>query len=290
MQAIRAAILDVLSAVQPATVRQTFYQLVNRGVIAKTEAQYKHTVVRLLGQMRRAHQIPFGWIADYTRWMRKPSTYSSLADMLERSAELYRRALWDAAKVYVEIWLEKDALSGVLYPVTAEFDVPLMVTRGYPSISFLHAAAEEIEERGKPTYIYYFGDCDPSGEDISRAVEAGIREFAPNAEIYFERVAVTRQQIIDMNLPTRPTKTTDSRSKNFEGESVEVDAIDPNTLRDLVRACIVQHVDADEVARLEVIEAASRESLKNLATLMGSSEDGKVWTFNQKPERKRKPK
>ena len=254
MQAIRFAILEVLADIQPASVRQIYYQLVNRGVIEKTEAQYKTTVVRLLGLMRRVGQIPFGWIADYTRWQRKPRTYSSLVDMLTQSAEFYRRALWDSAKVYVEIWLEKDALSGVLFPVTSEYDVPLMVCRGYPSITFLHAAAEEIEERGKPTYIYYFGDADPSGLDITRAVESGLREFAPGAEIHFERVAVTAQQIIDMDLPTRPTKKTDSRSKNFAGESVEVDAIDPNTLRDLVRACIVQHVDADELARLELVE------------------------------------
>jgi hypothetical protein len=149
MQVIRQAIGDVLEEIQPATVRQTFYQLVSRGVIEKTEQAYKSTVVRLLGEMRRANKIPFDWIADNTRWMRKPTTYSSLNDMLKRSAEFYRRALWDRSKVYVEIWLEKDALAGVLYDVTAEWDVPLMVTRGYASISYLHGAAEAIQARRK---------------------------------------------------------------------------------------------------------------------------------------------
>jgi hypothetical protein len=92
---------------------------------------------------------------------------------------------------YVEIWLEKDALSGVLYPVTSEWDVPLMVTRGYSSLSFLHEAAEAITDQGKPAYIYYFGGHDPSGRDITRATEAGLREFAPAAEIHFKRIAVT---------------------------------------------------------------------------------------------------
>ena len=82
MEVIREAIYEVLREIQPATVRQTFYQLVSRGVIGKTEAEYKRTVVRLLGQMRRARLIPFDWIADHTRWMRKPHTYSSLKDML----------------------------------------------------------------------------------------------------------------------------------------------------------------------------------------------------------------
>jgi hypothetical protein len=166
--------------------------------------------------MRRSRDIPFDWIADNTRWMRKPRTYSSLTDMLKHTKEFYRRALWDAQEAHVEIWLEKDALAGVLSEETYQFDVPLMVTRGYSSISFLHSAAEEIEEKGKPAYLYYFGDHDPSGRDITRVTEARLREFAPDAEIYFERVAVTQDQIDDYDLPTRPTKKTDSRSKNFQ--------------------------------------------------------------------------
>jgi hypothetical protein len=268
MQVIRKAIHDVLEEIQPATVRQTFYQLVSRGVIDKTEQAYKTTVVRLLGEMRRAKEIPFDWIADNTRWMRKPTTYSSLSDMLERSTEFYRRALWDRSEVYVEIWLEKDALAGVLYDVTAKWDVPLMVTRGYASISYLHGAAEAIKARRKRACLYYFGDFDPSGVDITRAVEEGIREFAPDADIEFQRVAVTEEQIVTMNLPTRPTKDTDSRSKNFEGESVELDAIPPDTLRDLVRLAIEQHIDRDEFERLQVVEEQERVTLENIARVL----------------------
>jgi hypothetical protein len=247
------------------TVRQVFYRLTTLGVIDKTENEYKQTVVRLLGKMRRRGLIPYGWIADSTRWMRKPQTYSSLQQMLTRSAELYRRSVWDSQGVYVEIWLEKEALAGVLYQVTAGWDVPLMVCRGYPSLSFLHSAAEVIANQGKPTYLYYFGDHDPSGVDITRSVEEGIREMAPAAEIHFARVAVQPWQITDWGLPTRPTKTTDSRSKGFVGESVEVDAIPPAQLRDLVRGCIVQHVDAPALERLGAIEEAERATLEQLA-------------------------
>ena len=77
------------------TVRQVFYQLVSRGVIAKTEGEHRQTVVRLLTAMRRAGEMPFGWIGDNTRWMRKPRTYSSMQDMLALTAQTYRRALWD---------------------------------------------------------------------------------------------------------------------------------------------------------------------------------------------------
>jgi hypothetical protein len=129
----------------------------------------------------------------------------------------------------VEVWLEKDALAGVLYEETDRWDVPLMVTRGYASLSYLYHAAMRITESRKPAHLYYFGDFDPSGVDITRAVEEGIRELGPDADIEFERVAVTEDQIQSMRLPTRPTKGSDSRRKNFKGDSVEVDAIHPIT-------------------------------------------------------------
>jgi hypothetical protein len=285
MDAVRAAIEDFLAEMHPATDRQTFYNIASkRGLIAKDEKQYKHTIVRLLGEMRRSGRIPFEWIADHTRWMRKPKTYSSLADMLERTSQFYRRALWDSMPVYVEIWLEKDSLAGVIYDVTEEYDVPLMVTRGYPSLSFLHNAAETIRAHGEPTYLYYFGDADPSGKDISRAVEAGIREFASEVEIHFDRVAVTDEQIVAWNLPTRPTKLTDSRAKTYGGPSVELDAIEPDVLRGLVRDCIIQHIDFDELKRLEALEAAGRESLGNLAELIRGSSEDTVWQFKKRKQ------
>lgn len=255
----------MLQAENPATVRQCYYQLVSGGVIEKTEAEYKGTVCRLLGLMRRERVIPFGWIADNTRWMRKPTTYSSMEAALEYTAQCYRRSMWNDQSDYVEIWLEKDALAGVLYQETNQWDVPLMVTRGYPSLSYLYEAAEAIAAKDKPAYLYYFGDYDPSGVDITRAVEAGIREFAPEAEIHFQRVAVTEDQIKSLSLPTRPTKKSDSRSKNFAGESVEVDAIPPALLREMVRNCITQHIDFEVLARLEEIEEAERETLRRIS-------------------------
>ena len=102
--------------------------------------------------------------------------------------------------------------------------------------------------------------------DIPRKVEFDLRTFAPETEIHFECVAVTPEQIVDWQLPTRPTKKTDSRSKNFKGESVEVDAIEPEKLRELVRDCIQRHVDVDALEVLEVAEESEREILYELAT------------------------
>jgi hypothetical protein len=139
------------------------------------------------------------------------------------------------------------------------------VTRGYASISFLHSAGEDIQGREYPTYLYYFGDLDPSGVDISRVVERGIREFSDGAEIHFERVAVTREQVEEWDLPTRPTKETDSRSRNFQGESVEVDAIRPEQLRTLCRSVIEKNLPEKERERVLEIEAAERDSFKEVA-------------------------
>jgi len=252
------------------TVRQVFYQLVGMRAIDKTEAEYKNSVCRLLAEMRRDGQIPYGWIGDNTRWQRKPRTHASLSDALRETAELYRRRIWDAQAAYVEIWLEKDALSGVLYEETEHWDVPLMVTRGFSSLSFLHSAAEVIAEVGKPAYLYYLGDRDPSGVVIDRKIEQELRAMAPGAEIHFERVAVTPEQIVTLNLPTRPTKASDSRSRSFVGESVEVDAIEPTTLREIVRTCVEQHIDERVLRTTRAIEREERASLRALAAQVAS--------------------
>jgi hypothetical protein len=268
IQEIREAIHSTLARYQPMTVRQVFYQLVSQGVIEKKESEYKHTVARLLGEMRLDGKIPFGWIADNTRWMRKPRSYSDVEQALRRTAETYRRSVWDNQNRYVEIWLEKDALAGVLYEVTQEWDVPLMVTRGYASLSYLHDAAEAIAAIDKPAYLYYFGDYDPSGLDITRSVEARLREFAPEASITFRRIAVTVEQIEQWHLQTRPTKKKDSRSKNFIGGSVELDAIPPDELRRLVRHSIEQHVSVRALEVMQTAEQSEREILEKLVRKM----------------------
>jgi hypothetical protein len=215
--------------------------------------------------MRRDKQIPWYWLADNTRWQRKPRTYGGLDAMLRHSAQTYRRAAWDNQEAYVEIWLEKDALSGVPYEVTEQWDVPLMVTRGFSSLTFLYSAASAIAEVGKPAHLYYFGDRDPSGVVIDRKIEQDLRELAPGAEIHFRRVAVRPEQIETLSLPTRPTKSSDSRSRTFVGESVEVDAIDPDTLREMVRDCIVHHVDGRAWKQLEAAESEERATLRHIA-------------------------
>jgi hypothetical protein len=289
MAVIRGAILAELAADHPQTLRGLFYRLVSRGVVDKTEKEYKGTVCRLAGEMRRSGEVPYYWVADPTRWRRKPVTFSSAEDALRRTAETYRRALWDDALSVPEIWCEKDAITGVLNKETDPWDVPLGPCRGNPSLSFLYSAAKAIQERyevrGQETVIYYFGDHDPSGVEIDQSIVSGIGEclislhptlarFADELDpeeafdemATFERVAVTPAQIGSLNLQTRPTKRNprDYRAKRFVGDSVEVDAIPARRLRAIAAACIEQHVDQHELEVLRTVEAEERAGLMAL--------------------------
>ena len=256
---------DIVEAEHPATVRQVFYAMTTKGLIDKAEREYKGTVVRLLGDMRRNGELPYRWIADNTRWQRKPVTWQNMSEMLEHYARTYRRDLWIHADEYVEVWLEKEALAGVLYDATAALDVPLMVSRGFASISFLHSAAEDIAHIDKPTTLYYIGDHDPSGLAIPKTIERTIRQLAPDVELKLVRLAVNEDQIEGMNLPTRPTKTTDTRAKGFKGESVEVDAIPPSKLRQIVTEAVESHVDTRQLELIRTAEQSERSFLHSLA-------------------------
>jgi hypothetical protein len=261
VEARRAALLAIIDAGRPMTVRQVFYQATVRGLVEKAETGYAKVQIDLT-KMRRDGTLPYDWLADNTRWQRKPKTFSSVEEALERTARLYRKDLWCDADGYVEIWLEKDALSGVIYPITSMYDVPLMVARGYASLSFLHSAAEQINDLVVPAYIYHLGDFDPSGINAGEKIEETLRELAPDADIHFERLAVTPAQITTWSLPTRPTKQSDTRSKGFGNISVELDAIDPNDLRDLVQRAIERHLPPEQFEILKAAEESERDLLR----------------------------
>jgi hypothetical protein len=123
IERIKATIIDILRQDHPQTVRQVFYALTVRSVIKKAEIEYQRTVIRLLTDMREEGAIPFDYIADNTRWMRKPTTYTGIDQCLNATSKFYRRNLWAAMPMYVEVWCEKDALAGVLMEETEPYDV-----------------------------------------------------------------------------------------------------------------------------------------------------------------------
>jgi hypothetical protein len=266
VEARRTALFDIIEAGRPMTVRQVFYQATVHGLVEKAESGYAKVQTDLT-VMRRAGKLSYDWLADNTRWQRKPQTFDSVEQALKETAAFYRKSLWTDADAYVEIWLEKDALSGVVYPVTSLYDVPLMVARGYASLSFLHSAAEYINSLDVPAYIYHLGDFDPSGVNAGEKIEQTLREMAPDADIVFERMAVSEQQIADWEPPTRPTKASDSRAKGFGDISVELDAIEPNRLRVLVQEAIEQHLPQEQ---FEVLKAAEESECNIITRLVGN--------------------
>jgi hypothetical protein len=275
MEHLRQRLFDIVEANRPMTVRQVFYQLAAERAIKKMESEYG-AVVRLLLQMRRAKTIPYDWISDNTRWMRKPSSFDSLEGALENTARAYRRAVWNELPVYVEVWVEKDALAGVVAEETWPYDVPLMVARGFASESYLYNAAEQIIAAARPAYIYHFGDYDPSGLRAAKDIERRLRGFAPDAEIHFERVAVTPAQIKAMKLLTRPTKRVSASGRvnrhlaGFRGKAdVDLDAMPPLELRRLVRECIERHIPEGYMESLRAAEQSERDIYGRIAPRVG---------------------
>lgn len=257
-------IVSVCELDHPLSVRGVFYRVMSAGAVAKTEQEYGVVQRRVL-KLRRSGELPYEWIADGTRWQVKAPSWSNVDQALEDAAISYRRALWHDQAEYVEIWSEKEAISSIVSPVTDSYDVPLMIARGFASETFLHSTATTIAAVGKPTTIYQLGDHDPSGVAAWTHVQTKLREFAPEADIVFERLAVTEDQIAALSLPTRPTKKSDSRAKNFVGESVEVDAIPTRMLRSLLTAAIENHIDPIALHATRLAEEHERAGLQALA-------------------------
>jgi len=272
MEDVREALLALVEANQPMTVRQVFYRAVAAGLVQKMESEYRQTIDRLLVDMRLDEELPYEWIVDGTRRAQEPQTFSSVEEAASDWQATYQRNRWASQRTCVEVWCEKDALSGVIYPVTSTWHVPLLVTRGYPSITFPYDRAAVLEAEERPVAIYYLGDHDPSGLDIERNVQERLGEFAPGADLSFERLAVTPEQIAEYHLPTRPTKQGDSRITTWAGGgSVEGDALEPARLRSLVEQAIKSHVDAEAVDEHRRAESVDRG---RIAQLLRSGIDG----------------
>lgn len=238
--AIREAVEDLQSEYDIMTVRQVFYALTVRGIVAKTEAGYRQ-VQRQILLMRREDELPWSFIADGTRWQRKPSSWTSQEDYLRSVARSYRRNLWQRQNVRVEVWLEKDALASVVMQATEPWDVALMVSRGQSSDTFCYEAAQVAREAWDwhdiQTQIFALYDYDRSGRVAAEKIREKLVTYSDGTPFMFELLAVDYGQIIEWNLPTRPAK------ENADEIAVELDAIPPDKLVSLVDEAIRGLVD-----------------------------------------------
>ena len=262
---LRARLVELAWALRPCTVRQVFYCAVSEGLVPKTEDAYEYPVGRLLVKAREAGELPWSVIADPTRSVYRKSSWEGLAEVLECVREQYRRSLWPSQPVRVEVWTEARTLEGALRPVADEWGIPLYPCGGYPSLTFLHQAAEEIARYSKPTEVLYLGDHDPSGKDIERNIRVKLARYAPTVPITLHRLAVTPDQVAHLGLPKRPPKPSDSRAKGFKGPCYEVEALAPPRLRALVAEAIEARVDPHQLHVVRVAEESERQALTLLA-------------------------
>ena len=261
-------LIDYSSEHGPATVRGLYYQAEVAGLpgISKDDKDYDK-VQRQVLLLRREGRLAYSNIADATRWMRKPQTHESVEEALKATAALYRKNLWLDADDYVEIWVEKDALAGVIYPVTSLYDVPLMVTRGFSSETFAYEAVAARKGDDRTYHVYYFGDFDRAGQDAAKSLHEKLKRFADEEgiKVVFVQIAVTEQLIVDLDLPTREPKRKSAADKKWPHDfACELDAIPPDLLRAIVEACIDRHLPQDKLAVLKAAEESEREIISRL--------------------------
>lgn len=270
-EARRAALYAIVAEQEPMNVRHAFYLATVRGLVLKTDRGVGNGYSRIqwdLTVLRKSGEMPYEWIEDGTRSVTEPRTYPNIAEALQKTADHYHKSLWEDAECRVQIWIEKDGLVNTIWPITSARDVPIFPARGYSSLTFLNDAASRIDAVDVPTYIYHIGDFDGSGENAGEVIERTLREMA-FGEIIFERLTLTKEQVIAWNLPTRPSKLSDPRTRKFgDGPAAELEALEPNRLRAIVQEAIERHQSPKQFAALKREEARERGTLLSMVKKM----------------------
>ncbi len=244
------------------TIRQLYYQLLPE--IPNSIASYRR-VVRVMGEGRMAGLVDWDRIEDRLRVPSVPNYWTSIDELVDAAIRGFKLDRWRGQRHYVEVWIEKDALSGVAMDATHPLDVTLMVNRGYSSITAMRSAALRIREQtdnGKLATIGYLGDHDPSGEDMVRDVAERLERFG--AEVEVVKLAILGSDIERYSLPPMPVKAKDSRASAFRhahgDECVELDALHPSVLRGRIETFILDYLEQD--IRAEVIKEEDAERVR----------------------------
>ena len=268
------------------TIRQLHYRLVSIGMI-NDDNHYKR-VVKAMTAARWGGIVGMDLFIDRERSMfgETKAEEKTLEDEIEGAkAQVnlwinnYSLNKWSNQDNYVEVWIEKKALQGVLERPCMSNDVGLAPCKGYPSITFLYAAAKRFEnviDQGKNIIILYFGDYDPSGKDIPRSIEENLNRMG--IEATFKQIALNSNQIREMGLPGVPPKKTDSRTAKWNGGSVvELDAVEPKTLAKMCNDSIDNYFDETLYQELNERENDERgqyqEALKEFVKTLGGDND-----------------
>lgn len=233
------------------TLRQLYYQLVARSVVENTQRQYKR-VGSILNDARLAGLVDWDAIEDRTRNVQTLTHWNSPAEVVAACADQYREDKWADQKYAVEVWIEKEALAGVIEPVCRRLDVAFLACRGYMSQSEQWRAAKRMQaayEGGREPVVLHLGDHDPSGIDMTRDNSARLALMSHDPSLKVYRLALNMDQVEHYDPPPNPAKMTDSRAvdyvEKYGTSSWELDALEPKVLSDLIEDTVLALRDED---------------------------------------------
>lgn len=250
------------------TLRQTYYQLVSANIVPNTEQSYKN-IGSLISDGRLAGLIDWSAIEDRVRQPKMPFQFEDLTSYVAWATDLYKLPRWEGQENYVELWVEKDALAGVLAPIARKYHVTLMVNRGYSSSSAMHEAAgryiRECGEGERNPVLLYLGDLDPSGEDMVRDINDRLALFGVE-NLHVEKLALTMEQVKTYKPPPNPAKLSDARAKayikKYGASSWEVDALPPVRLQQIITDAIKEHLNEGLMDTVISLENTHKERLR----------------------------
>jgi hypothetical protein len=270
----------ILEQIQPATVRGVCYKLFTFGHIPKMEKKHTDNVSRLLVWARENDVIPWEWLVDESDVDDRNPTWANPVEYVEAVKRSYRRDRWATQLAPVEVWSEKSTVAGVLRPVTNEYGVRFRRFGGFASRTKLHNASDtswdHVDEANilagigvRPVTVLYVGDYDPSGMHMSQVdIPDHLAQY--NANVDIECLAITLDDINQYRLTPHEaaSKRKDPRYRwfvqNYGSQCWELDALDPNILRDKVEAAIREHIDWDAWNRCVTAERAECASLQDI--------------------------
>jgi hypothetical protein len=262
------------------TLRQLHYQFVTRfpdvgegrapdGGSVYTNSQKSYANLgKTLSEARLGGLIDWNAIEDRGRQPHRHPQWADLGDLVDSALKSFRLPRWEGQTHHVELWVEKDALAGVLQPMADEFHATLMVNKGYSSQSAMYEASKRYlfhQKRKKRLVLFYLGDHDPSGEDMVRDIADRLKMFGVNG-LDMRKLALTMAQIEEYEPPPNPVKMTDSRAEGYQqehgNECWEVDALPPDVLQQIIRTAFEGVVDRDVMDGVIEREEALRDQLR----------------------------
>jgi hypothetical protein len=228
------------------TLRQLYYQFVSKNYIPNSVKEYVK-LGDLISDARLAGLVDWFMIVDRGRGMVKNNHWQKPSQLVEAAADQFATDKWDNQNHYVEVWVEKDSLRGIIARACQPLDVPHFSCRGYNSQSEMWVAAQRLlvaREKGKEVHIIHLGDHDPSGIDMSRDMEDRLTIFTRDP-VHIDRIALNMNQIQQYDPPPNPAKITDSRyesyRKHFGESSWELDALAPEIIVDLIETAVKKY-------------------------------------------------